>query len=570
MNLLKYVPRSIFRVTLNLIRRQTWTPFERLLPEASRHQREWLFRRVRASQNTQFGRDHGFREIQSLKDFRQRVPVSPYSHFAPYIKAVSEGRLDALLPESDKLIQFTITTGSTGVPKLNPVTADWLREYRRGWDIWGIKLFVDHPQSIGCRVLQMAGTWDMGRTPSGHQISMVSALLARRQSLLLRPFYAIPEILNAIPDPVARHYTALRLSITDNIGWIILMNPGTLLRLAEIGNQHKDELIRDVRDGTLTRAFDIPEPIRQTLMNSRIRADVAGGQRLQEIANRTGYLLPKDYWSQPVIGCWLGGTAGFQSRNLEPVFGASPLRDMGLVSSEGRHTIPLEDGKPEGVPSVGAGFYEFVPAEEAGGPTPTALEGHELLPDRDYRLLITNSAGYFRYDLGDTVRCRGHVGEAPILEFRQKADRVADLEGEKVTEHQVVEAAHSAAQSVGVALGLVTGVPCRPPGEHPHYKFLVEISDLPESEVAQQFLQRLDNELARLNFLWRARRREGVLSEPRLLRLAPHAWEAYIAAEIQRRGTGDFQYKHPGIVADESWVDQFQPIDIIQIASRPS
>jgi len=563
--LTKLIPKPVLRTALLLLRRLKYAPFERQLAEASRHQRDWLLNRVQLCRTTKFGQDHGFQEIRNLDDFRKRVPVADYSHFAPYINAVAAGETEALIPPSEQLVQFTITTGSTGVPKLNPVTSTWLREYTAAWDAWGIKLFTDHPDHTGRRVLQMAGTWDMGRTTGGYQISMVSALLARRQSRLMKPYYAIPEILNDIADPVARHYTALRLSIAEEIGWIILMNPGSLIRLAEIGNEHKASIIQDVTHGTLTNDFHIPAPIREILTRSYLRPDAKCGQRLQAIVDRTGQLLPKDYWKQPVIACWLGGTAGFQSRYLADYFGNSPLRDMGLVSSEGRHTIPLEDSRPEGVPAIGAGFYEFVPVEEYGTASPTVLEGHELTVGHEYHLLITNSAGYFRFDIGDVVCCRGFRGQAPLIEFRQKSDRVGDLEGEKLTEHQIVEGAHRAAQHLGINLGLITGVPRRRSSEEQRYDFLVEIGDLPDAMIAKQFLRQLDQELAGLNFLWRARRKEGVIGLPRLLRLPPHSWEAYMQQETQRRGTGDFQFKHPGLVRDEKWLANFTPLDIIEV-----
>ena len=561
--LTKLIPKSVIAAVIQWSRKIKYDPLEHKFAESTRHQREWLLNRVSLCRNTQYGRDHGFADIRSVEDFRRQVPISTYKDFAPYITAVAAGQTDALIPPSDELVQFTITTGSTGTPKLNPVTKTWLREYQAGWDAWGIKLFADHPNHFARPILQMAGTWDMGRTPGGYQISMVSALLARRQSPLLRPYYAIPEAVNDISDPVARHYTALRLSIVENIGWIILMNPGSLIRLAEIGNEFRDSMIRDVIHGTLSSEFNIPVQTRDVLARSYLRADANCGRKLQSIVDRTGQLLPKDYWNQPVIACWLGGTAGFQSRYLTDYFGASPMRDMGLVSSEGRHTIPLEDSKPEGVPSIGAGFYEFLPLDEQGNASEHALEGHELTVGRDYRLLITNSAGYFRFDIGDTVRCRGFRGQAPLVEFRQKFDRVGDLEGEKLTEHQIVEGAHRAAQQVGVSLSLITGIPRRKSEEGQRYDFLVEISDLPQAETARLFLQQLDRELAGLNFLWRARRKEGVIGPPRLLRLPPGTWEAYMRAEAQRRRTGDFQFKHPGLIQDEKSIAYFTPIDTI-------
>ena len=561
----RLVPRSVLRATLKLARRWKFSPFEQQLTRASTVQRDWLIHRIRQCEATGFGRDHRFQTIRTLDDFRKQVPVSDYSYIATYINAVAAGDLGALIHDRDRLIQFTITTGSSGIPKLNPVTRTWLREYHF-MEVWGIKLFTDHAQYIGSRILQMAGTWNMGQTVGGHQISMVSALLARTQSPLMKPFYALPEILNDVRDPVVRHYVALRLSILDDIGWIMLMNPGTLIRLAEIGDQHKETLIRDVFNGTLTDHFEIPQAIRTAIApyipHPRSRGSAGG---LEVIENETGRLLPKDYWKQPVIGCWLGGTAGFQSRYLGEYFGRSPMRDMGLVSSEGRHTIPLEDSYAYGVPSLGAGYYEFIPIEESESRQPTVLEGHELSVGGDYRLVMTNSAGYYRFDIGDIVRCRSFVGQAPQLEFIQKNERVGDLEGEKLTEHQIVEGAHKAAAKLGINLGLLTGVPRRADRQKPWYDFLVTISEIRDSLLAKQFLTQLDQELAELNFLWRLSSQTKAFSQPLGFIGFPskEAWDEYIQQELLRRGTGDYQYKHPGLVQDQGWLANFSPVDTI-------
>ena len=330
----KITPRAVSRVTLNLLFRQAYSPFARKLKNAASAQRDWLLNRVRLCRETRFGKDHGFASISSLADFRRQVPVAPYAAFEPYISAVAAGETSALIPAQEKLLQFTITTGSTGVPKLNPVTDTWLREYRQAWNVWGLKLFVDHPQHIGSKMLQMSGTWNMGTTKGGYQISMVSALLTRIQNPLLKPYYLIPDIVNTIPDPVARHYVALRLSILEDVGWILLMNPGTLIRLAHIGNNHSDMLLKDLAEGTLTNSFDIPDNVRRELAVRHLKPNPGGAGKLAEIASRYGSLLPKYYWKQPVISCWLAPLV-FNLAILRTILAIRPCATWGLFPAKG-------------------------------------------------------------------------------------------------------------------------------------------------------------------------------------------------------------------------------------------
>ena len=568
--------QSALHRVLSAVARQVVVPayagryrrFERPLHEARRVQRDMLFGWLRRCRDTRFGRDHGFAEINSVEDYRRRVPISRYDYFAPYINAVARGEFTALFPPEERVERFTITTGTTGTPKLNPVTRPWLKEYRQSWDLWGGKMLLDHLPKVGTKIVQLIGSWDMGRTPGNIPISMVSALLARQQRAIVQPFYAIPNEITDIRDPVSRYYTTLRLSVAEQIGLIVLMNPGTLLRLAQLGDEHRESLIRDIHDGTLSTAFDIPAEIRERLQSRVRRSDPARARELQRIVESTGRLYPKDYWPQPIIACWLGGTAGYQSRYLPEYFGDVPMRDQGLVSSEGRHTIPFEDHKPQGPLAISNGFYEFVAVDEIDSTQPIALEGHELEVDRDYYIVMTTYSGYFRFNIGDIVRCRGFIGEAPVLEFRQKGDRCGDLEGEKVTEHQFLEAASDAAQKLGIRLEYLTAVPTRPGRELPCYVIVVEQENVPGLDTAQQFLEETDRCLRASNFLYSARRREKVLGPMRLWRIADGTWEKFIQAEVERRGTGDAQYKHPALVQDAKWLEQFQPVDRVQLPAE--
>ena len=89
-------------------------------------------------------------------------------------------------------------------------------------------------------------------------------------------------------------------------------------------------------------------------------------------------------------------------------FGDVPVRDVGLIASEGRMTIPIADGTPAGVLDIRHNIFEFIPAENIDDPMPETLLPHELQEGRDYFILLTTPGGLYRYNIHDKVRCRGN------------------------------------------------------------------------------------------------------------------------------------------------------------------
>lgn len=540
--------------------------FERMLAEGHSVQRRTLFDKLRRCADSQFGKDHGFSKIRTIDDYRRAVPIAQYEYFAPYIKAVSEGKIEALFPSWEKVLAFGCTSGTSGDPKLNPVTTTWLREYRRSWETWGTKAILSHPDMIGTRILQLTGPGDLDRTPSGLSVGMVSAIAVRHQSRLLRSFYATPFEVSDISEAAAKYYTILRLSMVQDVGFLIAITPANLIRLAETGNEFRESLIRDIHDGTLRSDFQLPPGFREKV-DSRIRVkrpDLA--RKFEQAIESTGKLYPKDYWRLHLVTCWLGGTIGYQSRILPQYYGQTAFRDLGLVSTEGRHTTPLEDNRPEGVLAVDGNYYEFIPVEEMGTPNPTVLECHELETGGEYFLIMTTSSGLYRYDIGDVVRCVGYMGQAPLLEFLHKDDSCVDMEGEKISGHQIAQAVETAAQELALKVGCVTAVPVRSDGDKPHYALLIEEAAFSDKASAVKFLQIVDRELVKHNVMYAGKRNDLYIDAPRLVRLRNGAWSDFVTDELNRRGTAESQYKHPSLVPDAKWLDRFEPVDTVRVS----
>jgi len=529
-----------------------------------------MLARIRRSADTQFGREHGFSALRSLEDYRRALPISSYESFSPYIARVVQGDTQALLPASEKLLALACTTGSGGDPKVLLVTRTWLTEYRKSWEIWGAKTVVDHLDIIGTKWLQLSGPGQVSMAENGMPVGMVSAVTARLQNPIFKLFYATPSDTGDIQDAFDRNYTILRLALGRPVGFIMTITPANLMHLAETGNESREQLIRDLFDGTLRRDI-VLDPGFRSRIDRRIRVPQPERAReLEEIVERTGTLYPKDYWPLKVINCWLGGTVGYQSTRLAEYYGSAATRDLGYISTEGRHTIPLNDRSPDGVLYPYGAYYEFAVAGSDRDRHRSTLEAHELEIGRDYCPIISTSNGLYRYDLGDVVRCKGFLGQAPILEFLHKTAQYSDMEGEKLSGHQVARAVESAYGHVRLPHELVSALPVRGNGGPSYYGILTDSETLGDDAAARRFVAAIDQSLASMNLMYASKRSDGSIAPPRLMRLAPGSWARHVEIAGRQRGTGDTQHKHPLIIQEGIWPEGIELLDVVRMDDEPS
>src|SRR5262249_15520009 len=141
-------------------------------------------------------------------------------------------------------------------------------------------------------------------------------------------------------------------------------------------------------------------------------------------------------------------------------YGAPAVRDIGLVASEGRMTIPVENNTPGGILEITSSFFEFIPVDEIDSPCPAVLESHELVEGKDYYILLTTSSGLYRYNIFDVVRCVGWRERTPLLAFLNKGNNFSNLTGEKISEYQVAKSVESALVRLDHRLTAFSLAPC--------------------------------------------------------------------------------------------------------------
>ncbi|MSR32629.1 MAG: GH3 auxin-responsive promoter family protein [Gemmataceae bacterium] len=512
---------------------------------------EALLRRLIAKhRHTAFGADHGFSSIQSLADFRNHLPVAGYERIEPYMNRVLKGEVNALL--NDKRIHmFALTSGTTDTRKYIPVTDQYLEDYRHGWNIWGLNAFNHHPAIKLEPILQMSGDWDEYRSPSGVPCGSVTGLTARMQKRVIRGLYCVPPEVSWIKDPLAKYYTAMRLSIPRQPGMILAANPSTMINLARTADREKERLLRDLRDGTLDSRLEVPDKVRQAIA-PRLKRHPDRVKELEQVIQRTGALLPKDYWKPTcLLGNWTGGSMGPYLRHYPALFGSMPVRDVGLIASEGRMTIPLADSTPAGVLDITTHFFEFIPEEEKESANPTVLLPQELQEGRNYFILLTTAYGLYRYDIHDVVRCTGFYNQAPLLEFLNKGSYFANITGEKISEHQVTRSMSKVLEHLNTALTVYSLAPCWD-DEKPFYGLFIEESDLNNKETGLAIARELDLHLRSLNMEYESKR-EGRLGPIQTFFLPAGAWKSWDSEHLKKTGGTLEQYKHPCLISDLSF-----------------
>lgn len=515
---------------------------------APKIQREVLWSKLRRNADSEFGRKFGFSNIRTLADFRRQLPISTYDDYRPYVERVKRGETTAMFGPDTKVLMFALTSGTTNESKFIPITPEFLAEYRRGWNIWGVRTYVDHLRLTRLYNLQLTSDWRQFYTEGGIPCGNISGLAADTAPFVSRPIFIVPRALMKISDPASKQYTALRIALaTPDIGVIMTANPSTLVEFARLANRQRESLIRDIRDGALSTEYDISPAIREQLGRRISKPRPARARQLEQIIAETDELTPRDAWPHmQLLAVWTGGPVGAYLPRLKEYYGSVAVRDHGLSASEGRITIPLQDSTSAGVLDYISQYFEFIPEEEHDRPDPTVLEAHELIPGRNYYVLLTTSSGFYRYDIHDLVRCVGREGQAPVLEFLNKGSRFSSITGEKLSEMQASTSVQRGFQSCGLEVELFTLCPqwSDPPG----YVLLTEcqMSEQQRGELAAI----IDRNLGEMNCEYANRLETGRL-RPLVIRTLPSGtFAAYRDSKIGRVGGSLEQYKHPNLVND--------------------
>jgi hypothetical protein len=536
------------------VTRRQWTRWHKLTSKPQETQDRLLVDIIERNRATRFGRDHRFKSIRSPSEYRNQVAIADYERLRPYVELVKNGELDALTAEPVDM--FTMTSGSTGEPKLIPVTARTRENHRQLTRLWYYRALVDHPDLFNGKLLGIVSPAVEGRTPSGIPFGAASGLIYQSSPRWIQNAYGVPYEVLELKDFEAKYYLIMRLALEQDISFFGTPNPSTILKLVQSASQNKYDIIKDIQDGTITPRFDLPAELRASL-ESRLGKNLPRARRPESLIKHDGALRPKEYWPRlQLIGCWKGGSAGVRLKEFAGWFGkTTPVRDLGYMASEAQITLPVFDSGSAGILAVDKNFYEFIPESEINASAPTILTCSELEEGSLYYIILTTAGGLYRYDINDVVHVAGFYNQTPLIEFVRKGRDVTSITGEKLHVNQVIGAMARAQRAAGVA---VQHFRACADVEKSLYVFSVELDGvMPSRESLSQLLQELDLGLRELNVEYAQKRQSRRLGAPVLCVMKPGWFERKAQANLKRGGR-DTQFKEQLLCVTPEDPDEIQ------------
>jgi hypothetical protein len=413
---------------------------------------EKVFRKlIDSARATQFGKEHQFDQIASYEDFKKRVPIRDYEGFRSYIETIKNGASDVLWP--GKPIYFCKTSGTTSGTKYIPITKESIHNHissaRNALLMYihesGNAKFLDGNLIFlsGSPVLSEVGGIPLGRL-SGIVNHHVPGYLRRNQL----PSYET----NCIED----WETKVRKIADETVD-----KPMSLISGIPSWVQMYFEILQEKRKG---------KPIKDIFPEFSVF--VYGGVNYEPYRARFEKLIGKRVDS---VELFPASEGFFAYQDKQPSEGLLLLLDTGI-------------------------FYEFIPVDEFFNENPRRLSIGEVELGVNYALILSNNAGLWAYNIGDTVK---FVSKNPYrIVVTGRIKHFTSAFGEHVIAEEVEQALKDAAKDEQVEVVEFTVAPQVTPTEGlPYHEWFVEFSHLPEDP--ERFRMKIDEALQQRNIYYK-------------------------------------------------------------------
>jgi GH3 auxin-responsive promoter len=524
--------------------------FMRQTCDPSATQERFLQSMLRHYRHTVRGKHYHLSEIRSVAEFCDRLPVTQYPDYEADIQRMGAGERNILTPDPIRFI--TLTSGTSGKRKWIPVSPRFQSALQKA-NLASIGFLV---KALSARDLDLGkalvtnSAKVSGKTDGGIELGLASTGSLRMSRRLMAPLFAQPYDLLQISDSRTRHYLCLLYGLRDgNLQSMAANFPMLLLRTCRYLEEDAAALIRDLKTGTISETLVLPPESRAELTR-QWRAHPQRAAELEQILHQHGRLTPQLAWPNlAFVSTARGGTSDFYFQRFDEYFGNIPAFGGVYGCSEATYGIAHALNEDGCILALESGFYEFIPESEWDAEHPKTLMPTDVRIGDRYRILVTNDAGFYRYDIRDVVEVVGFYEKTPLIVFRYRLGGLLNSTSEKTTEFHVIQVMQRLQQEFNISLDdfCVTLSEKEIPA---HYWVNLELSADSRLDRPEALLQRFDEVLQEENGHYQIMRRDQVPA-PGLRILERGSFET-LRQRLIRQGKGENQLKIPHVSEDRT------------------
>ncbi|MGV3528220.1 MAG: GH3 auxin-responsive promoter family protein [Flavisolibacter sp.] len=459
---------------------------------------------VNAGQYTEFGRRHGFNQLQSIEEYKKKVPVQDYASIRPYIERMMAGEENVLW--NTPVTWFAKSSGTTSEKsKFIPISEESLKEnhYKASKDVLAL-----------------------------YYASNTESDLLTGKSLVIGGSHQINQVNENV------HYGDLSAVILQNSpfwsNWI--RTPDLSIALMDEWESKIEKLAASTINENVTSMAGVPTWLIVLL------------RRILEI---TGKENIKQVW--PSLELYLHGGVSFvpYRGQFEKLIGAPIQYRETYNASEG--FFAAQD-TPEGegmLLMLDHGiFYEFMPVEEWEKEEPRTLQLDEVELNKNYAVIISTNGGLWRYNVGDTIQFTSLDPFRVRVSGRLK--HYINAFGEEVIVDNTDQAVAIACRQTGALVNDYTAAPVFfAEGENGAHEWLIEFERQPED--LQAFVNELDSALQSINSDYEAKRYRDIALRLPLVKPVP---KGTFNNWLRMKGKLGGQHKVPRLSNDRSLVEE--------------
>ncbi len=519
--------------------KKMYRKFVQASKETAATQQAVLSEIIHFASDSVLGKKYAFSSIAKPREYQNRMPLHDYEDLRPYIERHKRGEADVLFP--GKPLMYNITSGTTAQPKYIPITSyGFKRTIKDRGKLWLYGLMRDFPGVFKGKDLTVVSSAVDGHTEDGTPYGSVSGFIYQNIPEFMKLVHTVPYGVMTIKNYDSKVYTLLRFALSSTISVILTGNPATLINLFQRADAWKEDLIRDIRDGTLKRDLDI-DPGLRTHIEHMICPDPVNARELERLSQAHRVLRPADYWPYlRLVNTWTNGNCRMQIPKLRKwLCPETPLLDFGYLSSEITAADLIDKDTGGSILQIQNGFYEFAEYQQCDRIDNRFYLAHELEKGKRYFIYITTFNGLYRYNMNDVVEVVGFFHTAPIIRFLFKGHGITSIQGEKLSEEQFIMAVEAAAKRTGIFHDFFVGfADCR----ESRYVLYIEFINAAVIEHETDFAVTVDEELGKVNMEYFVKRRSDRLKPVKTIALGKGAFDCYRQLRLQE-GAHDGQIK---------------------------